>query len=180
MTMTIGTIRTHQSTVPSPDKSNLIGSAHSVQFYGDDTFLVDDISRFIGASLGAGRAAVVIATGEHLRGFALRLKARGVDSDLARTQGRYICLDAADTLSRFMVDGRPDPERFLGVIGGVLACAIAAASGEQPRVAAFGEMVALLWADGNHAAAIELEELWNDLGRKYCFDLRCAYPMSFF
>ena len=28
---------------------------------------------------------------------------------------------------------------------------------------AFGEMVALLWAEGNHAAAIRLEELWNDL-----------------
>jgi signal transduction histidine kinase/ActR/RegA family two-component response regulator len=39
-------------------------------------------------------------------------------------------------------------------------------------------MVALLWAEGNHAAAIRLEELWNDLQRKHSFSLFCAYPMN--
>src|SRR5262249_10898309 len=44
--------------------------------------------------------------------------------------------------------------------------------------AIFGEMVALLWRDGNYEAAIRLEKLWNDLARRYSFSLRCAYPMN--
>ena len=39
---------------------------------------------------------------------------------------------------------------------------------DVPRVrtsGAFGEMVDLLWRDGNAKAALRLEELWNDAGK---------------
>jgi anti-sigma regulatory factor (Ser/Thr protein kinase) len=36
-------------------------------------------------------------------------------------------------------------------------------------------MVALLWDAGDVLAAIELEELWNELGRELQFSLLCAY-----
>jgi anti-sigma regulatory factor (Ser/Thr protein kinase) len=45
-------------------------------------------------------------------------------------------------------------------------------------VRAFGEMVALLWAAGDVAGAIELEALWNDLAEVREFSLLCAYSMS--
>src|SRR6185369_562599 len=48
------------------------------------------------------------------------------------------------------------------------------------RVRAFGEMVALLWADGRREAALELEALWNELGANLSFSLLCAYPISAF
>jgi CheY-like chemotaxis protein len=41
-------------------------------------------------------------------------------------------------------------------------------------------MVALLWAEGNHEGAIELEQLWSDLSKRYRFALFCAYPMNGF
>ena len=41
-------------------------------------------------------------------------------------------------------------------------------------------MVALLWDDGNVAAALELEDLWNDLAATRAFVLLCAYPMRAF
>jgi signal transduction histidine kinase len=41
-------------------------------------------------------------------------------------------------------------------------------------------MVALLWAEGNLEAAIQLEQLWNDLAQTHSFELLCAYPMSLF
>ena len=41
-------------------------------------------------------------------------------------------------------------------------------------------MVALLWAEGLKTAAIELEELWNELAESYAFYLHCAYPSAFF
>jgi signal transduction histidine kinase len=45
-------------------------------------------------------------------------------------------------------------------------------------VRVFGEMVALLAADGNDAAAVRLEALWNDLQRAHPCALLCAYPMA--
>jgi hypothetical protein len=61
-----------------------------------------------------------------------------------------------------MVDGWPDEQRFAEVVGTVVQ---RMAQNGSRRVCAFGEMVALLWAEGRHDAAIRLEELWNDLAR---------------
>ena len=38
---------------------------HLVQFYEDDAYLVDSVSRIIGASLEDGEGTVVIATPSH-------------------------------------------------------------------------------------------------------------------
>jgi signal transduction histidine kinase len=154
--------------------------AHVVQFYSDDSFLLEGLSRFVGTALGAGDSSVVIATPGHLDGLASRLRARGLDSAKAARSGRYVLLDAAETLAKFMRHGQPDPELFVNTVGNVVARASAAAEGTNPRVAAFGEMVALLWAEGNADAAINLEHLWNDLARTHSFHLHCAYPLTGF
>jgi len=153
---------------------------HAVQFYGEDTFLLDELSRFIGTALGAGDAAVVIATKAHREGLAERLKSRGFDVGKAIEQGHYVPLDAAETLGKFMRGGWPEAALFTDVIGGVLGQAAAAAGGKDSRISAFGEMVALLWAQGNAEAAVRLEQLWNSLAQNYSLSLRCAYPMSGF
>jgi signal transduction histidine kinase len=149
---------------------------HSVQFYTDDGFLLEGVTRYVGSALGAGDAAVVIATPAHRDGLAQRLRTLGFDLELATTQGRYVPLDADETLDQFMVDGAPDPARFTVSVGGT----IARAATRDRRVAAFGEMVALLWERGNREAALRLEQLWNDLAHELTFDLHCAYPMSCF
>ncbi len=154
--------------------------AHVVQFYGDDGFLLDELSRFIGTALGTGESAVVIATKEHRDGLARRLKMWVLDTTWPATQGRYVAVDAAETLAKFMLDGWPDAARFAEVVGGLIERVRTVSSGEARRVAAFGEMVALLWIEGKADAAIRLEELWNDLARTHAFALRCAYPMSSF
>jgi signal transduction histidine kinase len=154
--------------------------AHVAQFYAEDEFLVDSTAQFIGAALGAGDAAVVVATQAHRDGFARRLKSRGLDVTAAIAQGRYVSLDAAETLSALMLDGWPDAARFAEIVGTLIARVSAAAKTENPRVAVFGEMVALLWAAGKGEAAIRLEELWNDLGKTQSFSLRCGYPIKEF
>lgn len=147
---------------------------HFVQFYEADGFLLNSLSGFIGKAITSGDAAIVVATQQHRNGLDELLLANGLDVTAAKTSGRYVSLDAAEMLSKFMVDGLPEPARFNEVIGGV----IASVTDGRSRIRAFGEMVAVLWAEGNHDAAIRLEELWNDLQKAHSFSLFCAYPMN--
>ncbi|MEA2599598.1 MAG: hypothetical protein QOF89_590 [Acidobacteriota bacterium] len=150
---------------------------HFVQFYEQDSFLIDEVSEFIGAGLQAGQAGIVIATQPHREDLERRFKAGRASSDAPLDPERYIVLDAAETLSQLMVDGWPDEQRFADVVGSVVQ---RLARNGSRHVCAFGEMVALLWSEGRHDAAIRLEELWNDLARTHSFSLLCAYPMAGF
>src|SRR5450755_2686529 len=153
---------------------------HTVQFYGEDGFLLDELGHYIGTALVAGDTTVVIATESHRNALALRLQSSGVNTGKAMEQGRYIALDAALTLEQFMVDGQPDADLFQEVVGAILAHAVTVAKGKSPHISAFGEMVALLSEQGKPEAAIRLEQLWNDLTQLYPLALHCAYPMRGF
>ena len=150
--------------------------AHVVQFSEDDASLINAVSAFISAGLRAGDACIILATESHRESLEHRLQADGLDVASARAVGAYISLDAAATLAHFLVDGQPEPARFTEAIGPLIE---QAAQGSR-RVRIFGEMVALLWAQGNRTAAIRLEELWNELGQAQSFSLFCAYPMQSF
>jgi PAS domain S-box-containing protein len=157
---------------PWPDTDARMTS-HLVLFYESDAFLADSLTRFIGDGLEAGDAAVVIATRSLHEQLAERLQARGLELTAAREEGRYIVLEAAETLSKIMHAGRPDEKRFVQVVGSVLSRAATIG-----RVRAFGEMVGLLSAEGKSEAAIRLEGLWNELAREIPFSLLCAYPIG--
>jgi PAS domain S-box-containing protein len=148
--------------------------------YSDDSFLLDVLSRFIGDALADGRAAVVIATASHRSQLEKSLAARGFAPCQAAAQGRYVTLDASETLARFMINGALDEKRFLATVSGVLTRAQNTQADEDCRIAVFGEMVALLWAQGQAQEAIRVEHLWNELAEKYSFSLLCAYPVGGF
>lgn len=152
---------------------------HSVQFYAEDFFLLDGVSRLVGTALGAGDAAIVIATTSHREGIESRLQAHGLNTVNALQQGRYYVADAAEMLSKFMVEGFPDAQLFRENIGNAVIRA-RASTGPGSRVVAFGEMVALLWEEGKYDAAICVEQLWNELGREHAFYLHCAYRIKDF
>jgi hypothetical protein len=75
-----------------------------------------------------------------------------------------------------MRNGFPDPDLFQMVVGST----ILRSTTHRTRVRAYGEMVSLLWAEGNAAATLRLEVLWSDLQRRIPFPLLCAYPMRDF
>jgi hypothetical protein len=151
---------------------------HEVQFYSSDALLLGRLTYFIGAALMAGNAAIVFATKRHRDTLLHRLREYGVDVDAAIQRGSFVSLDAAETLSMFMVNDRPDATRFLEGLGKLIASVSKAAKAEHPRVAVFGEGVALLWAEGNPDGAIQLEKLGNDLAKIHKVDILCAYPFT--
>jgi hypothetical protein len=108
---------------------------HEAGFYSDDRFILDDLTQFIGAALKAGNAAIVVATKLHRDGLLPRLQTYGLDIGTAIEEGRYIALDAADTLSTFMLNGMPDLVRFMKLFGDVVATASEAAKADEARVA---------------------------------------------
>jgi PAS domain S-box-containing protein len=153
---------------------------HTVQFYAEDQSLVAALARLVSTALGSGGSAIVISTKPHSAALTQALHARGLDTTTPARQGRFILLDAAETLAKFTLDGWPDAALFNELIGGCVAHAKEASQGGNSRVVAFGEMVSLLWAQGKPEAAIRLEQLWNDLAKTHTFSLRCAYPIASF
>ena len=155
-------------------------SAHVVQFYREDRSLLDALTQYIETGLKRGDAAIVIATQAHNEALVRDLNARGVNVADAVDRGLYVSFEASEVVSQIMVDGMPDSRLFSTFMVGVLGRAKSAVKRDPPCVVIFGEMVALLWAQGKHEAAIRLESLWNDLVKTHSFSLRCAYPMSGF
>ncbi|WP_373048231.1 MEDS domain-containing protein [Vulgatibacter sp.] len=154
--------------LPSPP-----AHAHGVRFYEEDEALCFAIADYLGAGLAAGETAIAVVTADHAARVRALLAEAGFDPDARR----LAILDANALLDRLLVDGMPDPGRFEQEVASVVA---AVAAGGAPRVRAFGEMVDLLWRDGNLPAAIRLEELWNDLSHRHEFALLCAYVVDRF
>ena len=164
----------------SDPPAQLQHSDHAVRFYGADGPFLDSLAQSVTQALKAGDAVIVIATQVHRDGLLQRLKTSSLDFTVAIEKGRFILLDAAETLTKFLLQGWPDAACFAEVIGNVFVRARAAAEGDNPGVFAFGEMVALLWGEGKSGAAIRLEQLWNGLAATHSFSLHCAYPMRSF
>ncbi|HEU4993264.1 MAG TPA: MEDS domain-containing protein, partial [Gemmatimonadaceae bacterium] len=151
---------------------------HAVQFYENDHFLAAAIADYLAAGLNAGDVVIVIATPMHRVEFQRRLKVKGVDTESANVRGRLVWMDAQETLGTFMSGTTPDADRFRTSVGAVIDSCVQKA---HPRkVRAYGEMVDVLWKDGNVDAALQLETLWNDLLRRHRFSLLCAYSMGNF
>jgi len=165
-----------EAPIPPIDWSNVAPSDHFVQFYEHDQFLVASVAGFVTMALNRGDCAIVVATPEHRADLLARLISDGVDVAAAEESGQLFALDATETLAKFLVDRRIDRARFHEALEPILDRL--AKSGR--RIFAFGEMVALLWREGNREAAIALERLWIELSKQNPLTLYCAYPIHAF
>jgi PAS domain S-box-containing protein len=149
---------------------------HFVHFYDDDTALMPSVSQYLEGGLASGCAAVMIADTAHTAQVLELWRGRGVDYEAAQARGQLVILDAREALGRFMTAAGPDAALFDATVGQIVRSAIA----RHGNLVAFGEMVALLCADGRADAAVELENLWNQLAQVQPFSLYCAYGMDHF
>jgi len=151
---------------------------HAVQFYKTQHFLAGVVSDYVADGLKSRQPALVIATPGHRRAVLSYLTRKGVDVRDAKERGLLTMLDAKETLSTFMRGQLPDRELFEKHLGGTVEKSLQA--GGSGHVRAYGEMVDLLWRDGNPEAAIRLEEMCNDLAAKHPLSLLCAYAIDGF
>lgn len=162
----------------SQEKTHLL-NRHEACFYSDELCFVDEFTQFIAAALKGGSTTIVIATQLHREAFLSRLRAHGLDIATAIEEGRYISLDAAETVSTFMVNGMPDPGRFFKVTSELIMKAQGAPE-KKVRVAACGECAPLLWSQGNADGALRLEQLWDAIAKIYEIDVLCGYALGSF
>jgi PAS domain S-box-containing protein len=159
-------------------------SSHSAHFYSSDTLLMNEIGRWMANALAEGGAAIALATPAHRQDLERELGLRGLNVARLALEGRWISRDAAETMATFMTEGWPDENRFAQTVGGLVDEVVKAAAREgasdNPQIAAYGEMVAVLWEQGKTGAAVRVEELWNELTETRRFHLSCGWPMRFF
>ena len=151
---------------------------HEVEFYADDAAFVIGFSRFIEAALAAQNSVIAVVTESHRNSISRKLREHGVDIVAAKDQGRYVCLDVAETLSTFMVNDWPDRNRFLKVAGDLIAAAGKASRRDASRVALCGECATVLWEQGKEDAAMEVEHLCDEIAKSCDTDVLCGYVMS--
>ncbi len=150
--------------------------SHVVQIYEDDSEFLDTLEDFVVSGFKDGDSMVLIATDNHLKTIEARCHAKGYKINALKVHGQYFAIEAEDMMSRFMVNGWPDEELFFTAVSKVLNNARKGGK----KVRAFGEMVALMWANGQQGATVRLEYLWHEFCKKEEFRLLCAYPKSGF
>jgi hypothetical protein len=151
---------------------------HAVRFYNDESSLARTVARFMAEGIEDGQPGVVIATPAHTDSIVRELIACGMNVKELRESGELQLFDARKVLSSFMVGPNPDPVGFRTQIGDIIE---KVCEGREPcPIRAYGEMVDLLWQDGNADGAIKLEMLWNGLASAYDFSLLCGYAVGHF
>jgi hypothetical protein len=164
----------------SEDSSTLWGeiapAEHLVQIYEENDIFLNALEGYVTGGLCAHEGVIVIATPHHLASLERRLHRSGLNLAHAARDGQYVALDAARTLSQFMIRGWPDETLFRQLVDGLLAHV----GKDGRRVRAFGEMVVLLWNEGHTGATVRLEHLWHQMCEERGFSLLCAYPNKCF
>ena len=150
---------------------------HTVQFYESESFLHSTVAGFLAQGLTLGQPTVVVATADHRDAFEARLKDHGFDVRQL-PDGALIFVDAREALARVLRGSQPDPALFQRHVGGLID---RSRSGRpDATVRAYGELVELLWQDGNPEGALRIEELWNELATSRRLSLLCGYAMGHF
>jgi DNA-binding NarL/FixJ family response regulator len=156
---------------------SLASHRHDLLFCSSDAVLVGAFTRFIAGVLSEGGAVIALVTEAHDISLTRRLQA---SPDLASAIGerRYIPANINELLAKVMVNGWPDPTRFLDTAGELVIEAARRATGGHPRVAAVGECSPTLWAHGYLEAAIQLEHLCDEMAKSRQMDVLCAYSVT--
>lgn len=156
---------------------NLHSCRHGVLFYRDEASLRDNVVPRIASALRAGEPVLVIASAKLRQQIAIEMHREHVHgTPFGSQRGALVAADAVRTLERFCKRGKPDAAQFRKIVGGLLT--ELAAAGKPPTV--YGEMVGVLCERGQHADAVRLELMWNELLASSQASLLCGYHSALF
>jgi hypothetical protein len=153
-------------------------NGHIVQLYQDDEFYGEAIAHFAAEGLVRGESIILVATKPHWNIISQRLRGRGVRPEELFRAGQLTLLDADETLPKFMRGNIPDGTIFKPLARSTIARA--RCDGKFPRVRWWGEMVNVLYVDGNPRGSTRLEEFFDEVAHEENIAIFCSFLMDKF
>ena len=151
-------------------------SGHIVQLYQEADFYGEAISHFAAEGFLRGESIIIVATQPNWANISTRLRSKGADPTEYIGRGQLTVLDADATLPRFLTDGMPDAGTFKDLAAATIERA--RAGGKFPRVRWWGEMVNVLYVNGNQRASTRLEELFDEVAHEQSIAIFCSFLMD--
>src|SRR3954463_549193 len=85
---------------------------HAVRFYESDSSLARIVAEFLHEGFNAGSPGIVVSTASQRAEIIRELTDRSLDVAELQRSHDLLLLDAVETLSTFMIDGKPNPRQF--------------------------------------------------------------------
>jgi uncharacterized protein YoaH (UPF0181 family) len=154
---------------PGPD-------GHIVQLYQDADFYGEAISHFAAEGIVRGESIILVATHPNWLNISGRLTSKGFDIPALFDRGQLTLLDANETLPKFMAGGMPDGAMFKPLASETIRRA--RRDGKYPAVRWWGEMVNVLFVDGNGKGSNRLEEFFDEVAHEETIAIFCSFLMD--
>jgi DcmR-like sensory protein len=151
---------------------------HIVQLYQDDNFYSEAISHFAAEGIVRGESIILVATRPHWENISRRMESKGFETAELFHRGQLTLLDADATLPKFMAGNDPDGNIFKPLARQTIAKA--RAGGKYPRVRWWGEMVNVLYVNGNPRGSNRLEQLFDQVAHEESIAIFCSFLMDKF
>ena len=145
---------------------------HFAQFHRNIDVLTESAFVFLEAGLSHSQSLLVIAPPARIEQLYDRLSSAKFHPQSLMDSGQLVLMDSSPIIDQ-LVSGAPTA-RFRGMLGPVLSRL--QPFGRGTRI--YGEIANVLWEAGETNAAIQLEDLWNDLAGDHSFSLFCGYTMD--
>jgi len=162
----------------SQSRSSTQAQYHGARFFENDRSLARIVAEFLHQGFDREHRAIVVATADLGAEIVQALTDRSCDVGALQRSHELVLVDAGGTLSTFMMDGTPNARKFSDHICQLIESVSRGRANCTVRI--FGQMVDVLWQQGEREAAIRLEVLWNQLARTKAFSLLCGYAIGNF
>ena len=166
--------------MPNQDWKQILSNAqpddHIVQLYQDVDFYCDAISHFATEGLIRGESIILVATAPNWVNIAAQLEGKGFAISELFDRGQLTLLDANETLPKFMRNGVPDGTIFKPLASKTIEQA--RGEGKYPRVRWWGEMVNVLYVEGNGRASNQLEQFFDQVAHEQNIAIFCSFLMD--
>ena len=150
--------------------------AHAVQFHGDNGSWLDGAADVLMSALHRGDIVATALTGSNTDAIARRMKRRGWNVPDLRARDRYLVMDVEEAATQVLRAGRVHRAAIEEMVAALEHARTASAAGPRSHLTLIGEIAFILCCRGNPEAALELEQLWDELTRSLPILTICAYP----
>ncbi len=150
---------------------------HFCQIHQNGSSLTAAAIRYLQPAAVNGESLVMITDAERRTMILDWLVAAGVDVRVLQEQQRLFVRTNEEVIEALFDNGMPEWEVFEAAVTEVLDAA--SCHGEK-KIRFYGDAVSDLWAAGNHAGTIALEECWDRLKRqnRYRAEYFCGYVID--